>query len=319
MRKMKASHVGLGFVLGVAVTTGFVVLSGREAPVPGSTPSGERDGVEEQDRVATLTRENARLKRENDELRERLAKASAASDKRIRALEVELEETQGRPTVVKPRGAALDKAKELYAIFRRAAAAGSKGIPALDVFKKLRDVTEDMASYFINEYGKIEKSPEKAKERSAALMLALMSGGEDSAEFLRSFLTDPTAPQADRNYALALLHLDEGLVRVGRIPVDAELFRIAMTLTQSQKSPERAAGAGLLGRRESTESRLTLQGIASNDSSSSVRAAAISALGKVGDRATLDYLKAILTGSEDGNLNRSVRNAITALEAKLEK
>ena len=130
-----------------------------------------------------------------------------------------------------------------------------------------------------------------------ALELALACGGPEAAALLKEILGNPSLPKGER-VAVGISLTGEGLLlKLGAwIPVDPELANLGLSSLALTDPYERLAGVGVLGLQGTDPSRSALQGLAVQDKDESIRIAALNALGRMGDRSTLEYLRSY-TGS----------------------
>jgi hypothetical protein len=130
-----------------------------------------------------------------------------------------------------------------------------------------------------------------------ALELALASGGPEAAALLKEILGSPSTQKGER-VGVGISLTGEGyLLKLGTwIPVDPELANLGLSSLALTDPYERLAGVGVLGLQGTDQSRSALQGLAVQDKDEPVRIAALNALGRIGDRSTLEYLRSY-TGS----------------------
>lgn len=318
---MKVGYVGIGFVLGIAATAAVVAAMGNERD---SKRHSEREvlaptGREGASKAGELERENAKLRTDLEDMQKRHVESSSEEKNRIRELEAEilsLKREAGAPKKIS--NEKLAKAKEIYDFWRRVAAQGEAAGPeAFEAIKKLQELDPEMAGFFVQEYRGFDRASEKSKERIVTLTCALVCGGREAADLLKEILGNSAIPLEDRKAALSLLQGTGGFVKIGPIPMDADLARGASTLVYSQEAVDRAAGASLLGRVETTESRDTLHTLARTDASRSVQAAAIRSLGRVGDPSSLAILESCLNTPGYEKLAEILQAAIKQLKEKL--
>ena len=162
----------------------------------------------------------------------------------------------------------------------------------LEMLGRLGDLGEEEAAYFVQQYLASKGKGGSAVEREAALMLAVLSGGEYVADFLSDFLTDPTTPRADRiRFLQNIGNPMEPAYSMDRIPMDGALAVTAYDLLESRNSLERKGAASLLGGLDTPQSRATLEQVVENERDLRVRIAAIRSLGRVGDLSTKEFLQ----------------------------
>ncbi len=105
-----------------------------------------------------------------------------------------------------------------------------------------------------------------------------------------------------------------------RLPVDDALAGIATALWHSADVTERLAAATLFAAHNADPSRAALTHMARLDADVEVRAAAIRALGSVGDRETLAFLEAYplpAQGEPRRVLQAAVRAALSSLRRRV--
>ena len=144
----------------------------------------------------------------------------------------------------------------------------------------------DMTVFFVQKFHELEGK----RERTDALRLAITCGGRDAAELIKKILNDPMSTQGYRFFIGIQLTgegMDSGL---NPIPVDQDMVRLAGQYQASASAWERRITVGIFGNWDSNESRAALENLAANDPDIGVRAAAIRALGQVGNRSTINFL-----------------------------
>lgn len=148
----------------------------------------------------------------------------------------------------------------------------------------LRAIGPDLARFFIEEFRAAE-----GERRRTALFLAIEAGGPDAASFLKEILNDGIVPPEER---LLVLRSLPGLPSAGGLPADDETVSAAFRMAGSAEADERKGAAGILAWQDTAQARVTLMELSVKDADSWVRAAAIRALGRNGDRTTLAHLAA---------------------------
>ena len=236
----------------------------------------------------------------------------------------------GRPIVSdngKEREAAL--AERLMEEFVVASEYDTSPEERLRIYSQIDDITEDLASYYVKALEASSQSTNGPVQISqawsrAALELALLSGGDVVADYVRRILSDPQASGVMLdNLKLALGGVSGHLGNADRIPVDEELYHIARELVASPVALDRKAGVGLLSARAGPETRTTLVSLLAGETDRSVRTAAWLSLAKVGNAETLDYLTGELRSvSQSGIADKAyyegwLKASISILESKL--
>jgi len=158
----------------------------------------------------------------------------------------------------------------------------------------LADLRPTMTPIFVKKYREA-----KPKHDSIALELALGSGGPEAAALLKEILGSPSTSMAER-IQVGISLSGEGLlttIMATSVPVDPELANLGMSSLALTNPLERLAGVGILGLQSSDQSRSALQSLVVQDKDEQVRIAALHALGRVGDRSTLEYLYSYATSS----------------------
>lgn len=151
---------------------------------------------------------------------------------------------------------------------------------------QLADLRPSMTSVFAKKY-----RDARPRIDSVALELALASGGPEATALLKEIFGSPSTPKMERIVAGISLSDEGTLMRMANdIPVDAALASLATTTLGLTDPHERMAGVGLLGLQATVQSRSALQVLVAQDKDEQVRMAALSVLGRNGDRSTLDYL-----------------------------
>lgn len=160
----------------------------------------------------------------------------------------------------------------------------------------LADLRPTMTPIFVRKYRE-----SKPQIDSVALELALGSGGPEAAALLKEILGNPSISKAER-VSVGISLTGEGLLtQMGSsVRVDSELANLGINSLALADPLERLAGIGILGLQSSDSSRLALQNLVVQDPNEQVRIAALHALGRVGDRSTLDYLHSYATSSFPG-------------------
>jgi hypothetical protein len=125
------------------------------------------------------------------------------------------------------------------------------------------------------------------QSRARAIQELLLQGGDEAAILIKKLRFVELEPLEAMTLASAV-GLGKGLQVQAPIPVDSELFQLAMEKSQSPKPWDRVLGAGLLGFRGSA---LELKHLADGDPDPRVRAAAIRALGHSGDGSAFEFLE----------------------------
>lgn len=148
----------------------------------------------------------------------------------------------------------------------------------------MRSMGPDLAAFFISEFRASE-----GERRQTALFLAIESGGADAAAFLKEIMNEGIVPPEER---LLVLRSLPGIPSAGGLPADEETVNAAFRMTGSAEADERKGAAGILAWQDTAQARVALMELSAKDTDSWVRAAAIRALGRNGDRSTLAHLAA---------------------------
>lgn len=131
------------------------------------------------------------------------------------------------------------------------------------------------------------------------LELAIGSGGPELAPLLKDIFGNPATPEGERVMAGVTL-TGEGLPSrmQSPLPPDPELVELAVrTLATSNNGFEQNGALGLLGLQATDASRETLRSLLVRDKTQGLRAGALQALSRVGDRSTLDFLRSYASSS----------------------
>ncbi len=144
----------------------------------------------------------------------------------------------------------------------------------------------ELAASFVEEFRASE-----GERRLAALFLAIEAGGSDAAAFMGKIVNGEAEGLSAEERLLVLRSLP-GIPSAGGLPVDSATVDAAYRLSASSEPDERKGAAGILATQDDAQARVVLMNLADRDADSWVRAAAIRALGRAGDRSTLTYLEA---------------------------
>lgn len=139
----------------------------------------------------------------------------------------------------------------------------------------------------------------RPKIDSVVLELAVGSGGPELTPLLKDIFGNPATPQGERVMAGVTL-TGEGIPSRMQTPLppDPELTELAIrTLAASPDGFEQSGALGLLGLQATDASRETLRSLLVGDKSQNLRAGALQALARVGDRTTLDFLRSYASSS----------------------
>jgi len=156
----------------------------------------------------------------------------------------------------------------------------------LRMLGRLGEIDSSMTAWCVKKY-----RDSKPKVDSVALELALGSGGPEAVALLKEILgSSPSLPE-ERVKLGIVLNGQSMISRIGRgLPVDDELARLGERALAQTDPWERMAGIGLLGLQDTEGSRAQLQSLVSQEPNEHAKEAAIRALGKVGNRASLEFL-----------------------------
>lgn len=205
-----------------------------------------------------------------------------------------------------------ERAAELYELFARTM--NNKRKPRdedlVEALSRLKELTPEMASWFAARY--------RESKDEAAMMLTLLSGGPDAGDFILELATDPSTPQPHRNQVLRSLAGIEEMP--SKCQAGDRLLAWARESVRSEDAMVRAAAAGAFGRAQGAVETATLRTLAESDPAEMVQRAALIALGRTGDRETLDYLKTYLSRDGLGERTReTVEMTIEDLEKRLKQ
>ena len=196
-------------------------------------------------------------------------------------------------------------ARQLVGSLARAAADENDPEDTLQAMARLAKLDASMTAEFVERW-RVEQDP---RLREAAMTLVLVCGGPDAIAFVRERLAGARDERASMLVALA--GGSQGVpISPRRLPVDDALAATAASMAESRDLTERLAAATLLASNDSDRSRDVLRRLAEADAETDVRAAAVRALGHVGDRATLAWL-------ETRPADAAVRVATAALRRRL--
>ena len=270
--------------LALAFGLGFLAGSARKSDPPGGGPEkASGKGVPERFPAPAATWISPEGQAGDPDLELLGMKKSAA---RIRAARSEPEDSSRE---------SLARAKETYDLMIAYYRTADPEV-WVKAIGKMDDLDPAGASFFVTRYdacGKDEKV-----ERTTALLLALASGGRDTAAFIDRLLMNPSLPADERLQLLqGLSGYNERLFLIREIPVDGPLARKAFELVASQDALDRQGGAGLLGGVETPASQTILRQLAETDADAQVKKAAIRALGYSGNRETITYLREFKKGT----------------------
>lgn len=197
------------------------------------------------------------------------------------------------------------------------------GDALMEMLGRLGDLGEEEAAYFMEQYlANLGKSG-SPKEREAALMLAILSGGPRVADFLSDLLNDPGMPRADRvRLLMSIGSPRQPVYSMDRIPVTSSLAQTAFGMVDSSKPVERRGGAAMLGGLNSSASRYSLEALVQNDRDFRVRIAAIQSLGRVGDQGSKYFLmnfQGTLSARPKSKIYKRLKGPLKGTIKKLEK
>ncbi|MCZ6690945.1 MAG: hypothetical protein O7H41_15250 [Planctomycetota bacterium] len=184
----------------------------------------------------------------------------------------------------------------------------------IKIASRLQELDADTAGYFIEQYRAAGLAEENDDLRDAALMLALVSGGEQTADFISDLLQDTTIPVDDRQDLIHEIGQWGSWISMKNIPVTASLQGTIDWMQVSQNEWERAGAVTLMSGSATPESIETLKYVLRNDASAKVKAAAIRSLALLGDRGILDFLRAYeanLSAGSDAGASETVRRSLT--------
>lgn len=283
-----AAAIVVALLAGAVVGFGLARLRAPEAPPSAAPPPAPRpDGA-----AAANDPRDAELRELRRQVEELRRESRLAFER--------LPHPDGDPAGAESR---RERAKSIFETFRRAFV-DKEGPELLKALGSVDELDESMAAFFVERH---RAGIENAELRNMNLLLIHLSGGPDAAAFVVDLLRDPAAP-ADQRSSL-LQHLSgTGIPENRKLPYAGDLAATAETLLASKEAADRRGGAGLLGGNDSDASRVRLLRMAQSDPDAGVRAAALSSLGWVGDRADYERLKAwkAPAGSEKTALERAL-------------
>jgi len=166
----------------------------------------------------------------------------------------------------------------------------SSDLSAVERRRRLRELRPEMAAWFI---GKFREATVNDVCRQMALELALSCGGPQAVAFFEELV----AFKGDRNLGhylqIAISLLEEGHLapRPRQFPVSDSLFGMTRSWLTSRDRGDRRAALVLLGFAEPKVALPVVTQAATGDDDPYVRMAAIREMGRIGDAATLDYLR----------------------------
>ncbi len=291
-----AAALALGLFVGFAVGRAW---PGRLPEAPVRAVGGSAAAAAEE-KAAAREEEIVRLRRELDQARRAPAAAPGPGER------------APAPAAARdPRR----HAEDIFEQFRRAfqQKGGPEFIRAIGMIDEL---DESMAPLFIE---KLRAGIDVPELKNITPMLILLSGGNDAAAWVQEQLANPALSDAERKELLKNLS-GTGVPVLRKLPIDGPLGRTMEGLLLSEDPAERMGGAGLLGGRDSDAARVQLRSMATADPDGQVRASALESLGWVGDRSTLEFLRAYPkpdpTAPHQWAVTQALERAIQQLERK---
>jgi hypothetical protein len=211
------------------------------------------------------------------------------------------------------REAKLALARRMYDVFSKMESGRYEGDSedVLALIGRLDELDESMAGFFLDRH----RENARALEGRIALMLAFACGGSEVAAFLVERLNDPYVSPGERCAILPLFDA-RSIVPPGRIPVSPALAETARRLLISADPQERIAGAGLLGGDSGPSTLAGLARAAGTDPDEQVRLAAVRALGRCGDEASIQVLRTLLARSSSLTDVETIEGAIRRIAAR---
>jgi len=190
-----------------------------------------------------------------------------------------------------------------------------------EMLKLYAEIDATWAPYLIDIYRKVAGDP--PSNRSGMLVLLFCeAGGPEVARFVADRLKDESCSESERRSLQSHLADPTASYRVlDKTPTTPELALLAQSWITASEPHVRAAGARLLGGVDSADSRAVLTGLLV-DANWSTRCAAILALGRAGDAASLSDLMEFRRSRDgtwpDSNEGRAERKAVDRAIRKLQ-
>jgi hypothetical protein len=184
-----------------------------------------------------------------------------------------------------------ENARKIFDTYVQAAGKTADSDDFKKVLKLVSELDPDSAPYFIDQYFANAGKQSTSEEREIALELALTCGGPETTKFIKTLLNDPRTPVEDRaNLLEELSGLSSSGISMRQIPVDQELAQAAFSLLRSANPEDRSGAMGILGGVNTPEAQAAVYQVIANDPDSRTQAAAIRALGRIGDASAADLL-----------------------------
>jgi hypothetical protein len=183
----------------------------------------------------------------------------------------------------------------------------------LRMLGRLGEMDRSMTTWCVKKYRE-----SKPKVDAVALELAVRAGGPEAVALLKEILGSSHALPGDWATVGIVLSGQGMISRVGGgLQVDEELARLGERALARSDPWERMAGIGLLGCQDTDGSRAMLQSLVSQELNGPAKQAAIRALGRVGNRASLDFLGGYAVATFPPPKSAEDDEELTPLEATL--
>lgn len=309
----RVGRIGTGAVLGIVVTAGAVRVSNAHGEL--RVGAGQRATASASTAPAAAA-DLGTLRAERDALARRLEE-KPAPDPRVEALRKRLAELEGgagaKPTPESKAAAARD----IFEAFVRAAKKQDEGAGDTEamvaLLGRLGELDESVAGVLIGLYREQTESP----GREVALILALRCGGAAPADLLSEWLDTDLVSARDRRRTMEIFGSQMESMFIRKLEVSDRLRASAERYLTSTVAGERAGAVGILGWKDDPSSRAALQRTLEQDTEESVRASALRGLGRIGDRATLQWLRTVSARpGETLQVPPALTAAIQTLEAR---
>lgn len=212
---------------------------------------------------------------------------------RIRELEVRLEQRSGSKDRWPQRADRSLVAKEIFEEFLTLVGKSERQVDMLRVLRRLEEVDPAMVPFFIDRF----RNGETPGAQAVGFLLALWCGGAEVERLVAGVLSDGTVAPEARGIALSLMGpRREGLFPFDKLALEGELGESLLRGVGSADARVRGAAARLLEtQRIAPDMRepacAALLRLVMTEADSEVRHAAYRALLRVGDPATIEYIK----------------------------
>jgi hypothetical protein len=159
--------------------------------------------------------------------------------------------------------------------------------------ERLLELRPDMADFFIRKFKETSTATDTSQQR--AMEMAISCGGPKAAAFVEELMQIPVDRLNSFRFrtAVAFMLSDGHLApRPREFPVDESLLTRARLLQASTENEDRRLAAAVFGRADKNVALPLLKAMVQTDKDPYVRHMGLKQLGRIGDDATLGYLRA---------------------------